>query len=65
MQQALAEKNTDGVINAAMSDALSVFMKLGYSSQQASHALAHAIHNAGKDSDSATLIRAGLRELSQ
>lgn len=60
----LQQELGDGVAPSAVQDAVSALTNLGYSSQQASAALAAAIRNAGEDADSGTLIRLGLRELS-
>jgi holliday junction DNA helicase RuvA len=49
----------------AVADAVSALTNLGYSSQQASLAVAHALAQAGKEANSASLIRLGLRELAK
>lgn len=54
-----------GVAASAVQDAVSALTNLGYSSQQASAAVSAAIASAGEDAPSATLIRLGLKELSQ
>lgn len=48
---------------AAIADAVSALTNLGYSSQQASGAIARVLEKAGENADSARLIRLGLREL--
>ncbi len=53
-----------GVATSAVQDAVSALTNLGYSSQQASVAVSAALKSAGEDAPSATLIRLGLRELS-
>lgn len=53
-----------GVASSAVQDAVSALTNLGYSSQQASAAIATVMEAAGEDAPSATLIRLGLRELS-
>lgn len=52
-----------GAASTAVTDAVSAMTNLGYSSQQASGAVAKALKKAGEDADSATLIRHGLKEL--
>ncbi|MCB1416361.1 MAG: Holliday junction branch migration protein RuvA [Nitratireductor sp.] len=52
-----------GAASANVADAVSALTNLGYSSQQASGAVARVIKNAGEDADSAQLIRLGLKEL--
>ena len=52
------------VAGGAIQDAVSALTNLGYSSQQASAAVGAALKEAGEDAPSATLIRLGLRELS-
>ena len=52
-----------GHASSAVVDAVSALTNLGYSSQQASGAVAKALKNAGEDADSAKLIRLGLKEL--
>jgi len=52
-----------GHASSAVMDAVSALTNLGYSSQQASGAVAKALKNAGEDADSAKLIRLGLKEL--
>lgn len=54
----------EGLAPSAVQDAVSALTNLGYSSQQASAAVAAALNSAGDDADSGTLIRLGLRELS-
>ena len=53
-----------GAASNDVQDAVSALTNLGYSSQQASAAIATVIESAGEDAPSATLIRLGLRELS-
>lgn len=53
-----------GLAGSAVQDAVSALTNLGYSSQQASVAVAAALASAGEDAPSATLIRLGLKELS-
>ena len=53
-----------GVASSAVQDAVSALTNLGYSSQQASVAVGAALKSAGEAATSATLIRLGLRELS-
>lgn len=48
---------------SAPRDAVSALGNLGYSPQQAAVAVSVALKSAGKEADSATLIRLGLREL--
>jgi len=60
LQQELGE----GVATGAVQDAVSALTNLGYSSQQASVAVSAALQSAGEDAPSATLIRLGLKELS-
>jgi Holliday junction DNA helicase RuvA len=60
LQQELGE----GLAGTAVQDAVSALSNLGYSSQQASGAVGAALREAGEDATSATLIRLGLRELS-
>ena len=52
-----------GHASSNVADAVSALTNLGYSSQQASGAVARVIKNAGEDADSAQLIRLGLKEL--
>jgi Holliday junction DNA helicase RuvA len=61
LQQALGE----GVAGSNVADAVSALTNLGYSSAQASAALARVVAREGEGADTATLIRLGLRELSQ
>ena len=60
LQQALGE----GTAGGSVSDAVSALTNLGYSAAQASAAVARVVQRAGDDTDTATLIRLGLRELS-
>jgi len=53
----------DGIASNAVVDAVSALSNLGYSSQQASAAVAKAVSSAGDEADSGTLIRLGLKEL--
>ena len=55
----------DGVASNAVVDAVSALSNLGYSSEQASKAVAAAIASADEDADSGTLIRLGLKELAR
>lgn len=52
-----------GLANSAVSDAVSALTNLGYSSQQASGAVARVLKQAGEAADSAKLIRLALKEL--
>lgn len=52
-----------GAASTAVTDAVSALGNLGYSSQQASGAVAKALKQAGEDADSARLIRLALKEL--
>ncbi len=60
LQQALGA----GAANSAITDAVSALTNLGYSSQQASAALARITAREGEDLPTEKLIRLGLRELS-
>jgi len=60
LQAALGE----GVAPSNVADAVSALSNLGYSSAQASAALARVVGREGEGVDTATLIRLGLRELS-
>ena len=60
LQQALGE----GGAPSNISDAVSALTNLGYSSQQASAALARVTQREGEDLPTEKLIRLGLRELS-
>ena len=55
----------DGLAPAAITDAVSALVNLGYSREQAATAVSAALKGAGEDPGSATLIRLGLRELSR
>lgn len=55
----------DGIASSAVTDAVSALSNLGYSREQAAGAVAAAVRQAGEDSESAVLIRLGLKELSQ
>ena len=55
----------EGAAPAAVSDAISALTNLGYSRDQAAGAVAAALKKAGEDAQSPTLIRLGLKELSQ
>ncbi len=55
----------EGAAPAAVSDAISALTNLGYSRDQAAGAISAALKQAGEDAASATLIRLGLKELSQ
>ena len=59
LQQELGE----GAAPLPVADAVSALTNLGYSSQQASVAVAAVLKNSGDDADSAKLIRLGLKEL--
>lgn len=50
---------------SAVTDAVSALTNLGYSSLQASGAVARAVEKAGEGADSAQLIRLGLKELAK
>jgi Holliday junction DNA helicase RuvA len=60
LQQALG----DGTARSNISDAVSALSNLGYSSTQASAAVAKVIGRQGDKAETAVLIRLGLRELS-
>ncbi|MEQ1769740.1 MAG: Holliday junction branch migration protein RuvA [Devosia sp.] len=60
LQQALGE----GRARSNIADAVSALSNLGYSSAQASAAVARVVSKEGDGADTATLIRLGLRELS-
>ena len=60
LQQALGE----GVARSNVADAVSALSNLGYSSAQASAAVAKVVQREGDEVETATLIRMGLRELS-
>ena len=55
----------DGVASNAVVDAVSALSNLGYSSEQASKAVAAAVAATGEEADSSTLIRLGLKELAR
>jgi len=61
LQTALGE----GVASSNVADAVSALTNLGYSSAQASAALARVVAKEGEDAATEKLIRLGLRELSQ
>lgn len=61
LQTALGE----GVATSNVADAVSALTNLGYSSAQASAALARVVAKEGEDTATEKLIRLGLRELSQ
>ena len=61
LQTALGE----GVARSNVADAVSALTNLGYSSAQASTALARVVAKEGEDTATEKLIRLGLRELSQ
>lgn len=61
LQTALGE----GVASGSVADAVSALTNLGYSSAQASAALARVVAREGDDPPTEKLIRLGLRELSQ
>lgn len=54
-----------GEANTNIADAVSALTNLGYSSQQASAAIAASVNSAGEQANSATLIRLGLKELAK
>jgi Holliday junction DNA helicase RuvA len=54
----------DGVARSNVADAVSALTNLGYSSAQASAAVAKVIQREGDEVEAAALIRLGLRELS-
>jgi Holliday junction DNA helicase RuvA len=60
----LQQEIGEGVASSAVQDAVSALANLGYSSQQASAAVGVALKESGEEANSATLIRLGLRELS-
>lgn len=60
LQSALGE----GIASSNVVDAVSALTNLGYSSQQASGAVARAVKNEGDDTPTEKLIRLGLKELS-
>ena len=60
LQQALGE----GVARSNIADAVSALSNLGYSSAQASAAVAKVVQREGDEVETAPLIRMGLRELS-
>jgi holliday junction DNA helicase RuvA len=60
LQQALGE----GAAKGNIADAVSALTNLGYSSQQASGAVARVVAREGDETPTATLIRMGLKELS-
>jgi Holliday junction DNA helicase RuvA len=60
LQQALGE----GTARSNVADAVSALSNLGYSSAQASAAVARVVNKEGEATETATLIRLGLRELS-
>lgn len=62
---ALKQELGEGSASQAISDAVSALENLGYSRDQAANAIASALRQAGNDSDSAKLIRLGLKELSR
>lgn len=61
LQAALGE----GVAASTVADAVSALTNLGYSSAQASSAVARVVAREGEDTPTEKLIRLGLRELSQ
>ncbi|MEO4041475.1 Holliday junction branch migration protein RuvA [Hoeflea sp. CAU 1731] len=61
----LKQQIGDGVASGPVSDAVSALANLGYSRDQAASAVAAALKHAGENTDSAALIRLGLRELAQ
>ncbi|MEM8796345.1 MAG: Holliday junction branch migration protein RuvA [Pseudomonadota bacterium] len=61
----LQQELSEGVAPSNVSDAVSALTNLGYGSPQASAAVAKALSSAGGSADTQTLIRLGLKELSQ
>lgn len=61
----LKQELGEGVAPGPVSDAVSALSNLGYSRDQAANAVALALKTAGESANSATLIRLGLKELSQ
>ena len=61
----LKQELGEGVAAGPVSDAVSALSNLGYSRDQAANAVSAAMAAAGESADSATLIRLGLKELSQ
>jgi Holliday junction DNA helicase RuvA len=55
----------NGAATNAVVDAVSALTNLGYSSAEASAAVASAVEAAGQDAESGTLIRLGLKELAR
>jgi Holliday junction DNA helicase RuvA len=61
----LKQELGEGAASGAVTDAVSALSNLGYSRDQAANAIAAAMKEAGEGSDSAKLIRLGLKELSR
>lgn len=61
----LKQELGEGTASGPVTDAVSALSNLGYSRDQAAGAVAAAMKTAGESADSATLIRLGLKELSQ
>jgi len=61
----LKQELGEGVAAAPVADAVSALSNLGYSRDQAANAVAAALKNGGEGSDSAKLIRLGLKELAR
>ncbi|MEX3010392.1 Holliday junction branch migration protein RuvA [Hoeflea sp. TYP-13] len=61
----LKQELGEGAAAGPVTDAVSALSNLGYSRDQAANAVAAAMKSAGETADSATLIRLGLKELSQ
>lgn len=59
----LQQEIGEGVASSAVADAVSALSNLGYSTQQASGAVAAVVAREGDDADAQTLIRLGLKEL--
>lgn len=59
----LKEAIGSGTAASAVTDAVSALTNLGYSTEQASGAVARALKQAGEAAESAALIRLGLKEL--
>jgi len=65
LEMGLAGEMGEGSASRAVADAISALGNLGYSSHQAVGAVSMALKAAGKDAESAVLIRLGLKELAQ
>ena len=62
---AISQAVADDVAARPVADAVSALVNLGYGQPQASAAVARAVQSAGEDASAETLIRLGLKELSQ